>query len=298
MEGIVATIFNLLILVFILFGVLWGLIRGLRKSASRVIFLIITAIVTLFVAPLITKALLGIEVPLSITANGETQTTNVELGYWLGSLIDNLVGKDFSQNYPVINDILINIPKALVNVFVFVILFWVLKILLYPLNWLFYKFTFAPKVKDNKAPKQRLFGALVGFACGLIVAFSTLVPFYGIMDIVSTVNTIKINSGKENEISLSKATDGMMDGIISAYNGSVTNILTTYTGIKGLGLLAFDKLTVQNYGNTSTTLRKEVENISTMTKNLDTFLTMLDSYKVDGELKALNKSFCESIDKE
>lgn len=278
MEGIISIFFNVIILVFLFFGALWGFIRGLRKTSSRAIFLLLTAIITIFVTPLVTKFILNIGTTVTVMDN---ESKVVPLSESFSFMIDEIVGYKLTQNYPILRDILINIPRAIINVLVFVAVFWVLKIFLYPLNFLFYRLTFAPKVKDKRLPKHRMLGALVGLASGLVVTFSTMVPFYGIMDIVSTANTIKINSDKDNEISLTKATSGATDKMVLAYETSATNLLTKYTGIKSLGLLVFDNLTIQNYGESSITLRKEVENIAQMTTSIDDFIKTLDNYKAD-----------------
>ncbi len=141
---------NILLAVFVVFGVIWGLIRGLRKTASRGIFLIITSIILLFVTIPITSALLRIRVNTDITIGESTLTGQMSIEEIVAYLVKTFLGNDFSNKNPEFVKVITALPLVFVNAIVYLILFWICKYLLLPLNYLFYKLTFAPrKPKEN-----------------------------------------------------------------------------------------------------------------------------------------------------
>lgn len=147
----VALILNILLAVFVVFGVIWGLIRGLRKTASRGIFLIITSIILLFVTIPITKALLQIKINTEFTIGENTLTGENSIEQIVAFAVKNLLGEDFSNKNPEFVNVITNLPLVFINAIVYMLLFWICKYLLLPLNYLFYKLTFAPK-----KPKENL----------------------------------------------------------------------------------------------------------------------------------------------
>lgn len=141
---------NILLAVFVVFGVIWGLIRGLRKTASRGIFLIITSIILLFVTIPITSALLKIRVNTDITIGESTLTGQMSIEEIVAYLVKSFLGNDFSNKNPEFVKVITALPLVFINAIVYLILFWICKYLLLPLNYLFYKLTFAPrKPKEN-----------------------------------------------------------------------------------------------------------------------------------------------------
>ncbi len=142
---------NIALAVFILFGIIFGLIRGLRKTASRGIFLIITSIILLFVTIPITNLLLKIQINTSITINENTLTGMNSLETIISFVVQSYLGETSTSLNSEFVEVITAIPLVFVNTFVYVILFWLLKYLLIPINSLFYKITFAPK-----KPKENL----------------------------------------------------------------------------------------------------------------------------------------------
>lgn len=149
MEEYISLGLNIALLVFVFFGVFWGFIRGLRKTASRGIFLIITTIVLLLVTPLITKALLGIKLNVHIELENSTLTGSNNLEEIITFFIKEYIGADFVADHPEFANFIISLPILLVNAILYVLLFWICKYLLYPLNYLLYKLAFAPRKKKE-----------------------------------------------------------------------------------------------------------------------------------------------------
>ena len=150
MEKIVSIALTSILLFFLILGFLVGFIRGLRKTASRAIFLIITAILTLFLTIPITNLLLQIKIPTEIHMDDINISGNVAIKDSLNLIIEALLGSEFVNNNPEMLQTLIALPLMIINAVAYVIIFYILKYLLLPLNYLFYKFTFAPKKRKEE----------------------------------------------------------------------------------------------------------------------------------------------------
>lgn len=145
MADTISMALNILFAVIIFFGIFWGLIRGFKKSVSRFLFLLVCMIIALLIAAPITKALLNIQVSTSMTINGETiYGQNTLLGF-LSKIFEALLGKEFVTTYPEFAEAIIIIPILLANLFIYIILFWLMKILLLPLNALLNHFILKPR---------------------------------------------------------------------------------------------------------------------------------------------------------
>lgn len=356
----------LALLVFVVFGIFWGLIRGLRKTASRGIFLIITTIVLLFTTPLITKALCGIKINVFIELANSTIDGKYNIEEILNFFINDFIGGEFTTNYPEFSAFIISIPLIFINSIVYLVLFWILKVLLYPLNYLFYKLTFAPRIKKEnlgfadfnnpdsndgkfiikdpknennnttgqfvtkdpkvegknehniitkdiqniteinykkekkelkkerklakkRIKKHRLLGGLVGAFVGLVVAFNTLIPVYGFLDILVEADKLKLENIIDDEISLSNLTSGLTDEIINGYNNSIFDKVSKYSGIKGLSLASFDILTSTKSGEDKITLREDISTIIETLNQTDQLLGRYKEYSKDDGFQKLSK---------
>lgn len=121
---------NCVLIGFLLLGMFFGLIRGLKKTISRGIFLLITSIILIFVTFPITKIFLNIPFTFE-DANGSTTVTLIE---YVSSMTESFLGKSFLQKNPDLVASLLTIPLLIINSIVFIILFWLLKYLLLPIN--------------------------------------------------------------------------------------------------------------------------------------------------------------------
>lgn len=375
MEKYITLGLNIAILVFVLWGAIVGFSRGIRKTAARGIFLIITTILLLIVTPLLTKALLSIKFNVLIEQKETTLEGSYNLKEILAFFIEGLLGDDFIKSYPTFTEFIISIPLLLLNVVLYVILFWLCKYLLLPINHLFYKISFAPRkkkeslgfssfnneeaeisksedttqensagmfiVKDpefnkhkklteevneltikadkkekkrlkkeakleiKKINKHRLWGAFVGGFCGIIVMVNTCIPIYGIIDMANKAKDVEIENLTEEELSISKLTNGLSDEILEGYNNSVFDKISTYSGIKGLALASFDSLTTTKHNDTKITLREDVTTVITTVEKVDTIIgkykTLKDTENITKEdittLLSDTKSLIKEVEK-
>ena len=151
MNQYITLALNIALGVFLLFGIIAGLIRGLRKTASRGIFLILTSILLLFITVPITSALLKIKVNCNLNIEEATLTGKQSIEDIVAFSVKSFLGEDFSKQNPEFVQVITNLPLVFINAIVYVLLFWICKYLFLPLNYLFYKVTFAPK-----KPKENL----------------------------------------------------------------------------------------------------------------------------------------------
>ncbi len=147
MGNYVSLVLNILLALFIVAGVVCGLIRGLRKTASRGIFLVLTSIILLFVSAPITNAILKIKINVDFTIEESTLVGYHSINDCVTFFVKVLLGEEFSIQNPEFVNVITSLPLLVLNVFVYLILFIVCKYLLLPLDYLFYKLTFAPKKK-------------------------------------------------------------------------------------------------------------------------------------------------------
>ncbi len=144
--------FNILCIVLIFFGMFWGIIRGLNKTVSRLFFLIITGIILLFVTIPLTNLLL--QIPLNVSMVGLTPENGVDtlpIIELIPKLLEGFLGQEFVTKYPEFSELLITIPLALIYAIVFLVLFWLCKLLLLPINALLTKLIF-----HRRKPREEL----------------------------------------------------------------------------------------------------------------------------------------------
>ena len=363
---------NILLAVLIFFGIFWGFVRGLRKSLGRAIFLLITSLLLIFLAVPITNALLGITVNATIEANGELLISGrATLKQIIEAYMEYFLGQDMVTKFPELASTLVKIPVIFINAIVYLVLFWLSKLILHPLNALFTNLVFNKKRtermgfsafgegqephqinntsssfitkderkseeekhtntliyqqeqtpqqptetkpenikkiqakekkalrkanKKDKPKKRRLLGSLVGLATGLIVTFNTMIPVYGFMNMLQTANSLKTENLTEKEFNLSDETNGVTNEIIKAYDTSIMNIVSTFTGMKALGLASFDLITTQKIEGEDVALRSEVENIIKTVESVDTLLGKYKTYTAEDGFKNVTQEQLDDL---
>ena len=154
------TIINLvltgIVALFVLSGMYWGLVRGLRRTAIRSIWLVVTALLLmLFLSSAVTNAIMNAEI--TITIEGETFNGIEEMvAYYVETSNPEMV--ELGKSLDTIIHTVVAYVAIFLNSIIFVLLFWILKILSLPLNWALSKWVFIGKKerqyrKDKKAYK-------------------------------------------------------------------------------------------------------------------------------------------------
>ncbi|HBP43544.1 MAG TPA: hypothetical protein DD621_02540 [Clostridiales bacterium] len=275
---IVAGIFAL----FIIVGVLWGLIRGLKRTAFRAGWIVVIAVICFFVAPLITKSVMNMSIFNINVGDGVTCKTLTELAtYYLGQIED--YGKFLTA--PDTIDIMITLVGLVVNAFVFAILFWAVKIVLYPIWAIVTHFVIRKKDREgNKLPRHRAWGMLVGGFLGLFVATATMMPVMGVVNMVSSIEKsttdtytkkVENDDGTITEVELTGGEFsrlGLEDIMkyINAYDKSATSKILTYTGVQPLMNVTFNGISTGKMDGEKVVLKDEVKTVVCTMGSIDT----------------------------
>lgn len=274
---------------FLLFGMFWGMVRGLQKTTFRAGWIIVVAVILMFLTPIITKAVMDIELPfLSMTIDGvEYNTLNQLAEYGIKQI--PTYGELIASN-PDTLDIMVTLVTLLINAFIFVLLFWATKIVLWPVWAIIAGIFFKKKDKNgNKKPKYRLLGTIVGGVLGLLVGATTLMPVLGVVNIVSqieddtygkyTKRVVNEETGEEEEVELeggefSKLGLEKVIYYINIYDKSIAEKLLKYTGIEGYTNLTFDLLSTAIIDDEKVVLRNEVKNVVLTVGSINTLTKM------------------------
>ena len=226
-QQTVNLILTALVFAFLIAGFLWGFIRGLKKSAFRGIWLILTLIVALFISQPIAKLVVNINISsLNINIDGQTAST---IGQAIQLYATEFIGEDVLTGVPALSQLINGLPIMIVSPVMFALIFWALKITLWPIWAIIAHIVFKQKSKkvtaekayvninnkpvyvaksaeDKKPNKHRWYGSLVGVVCGLIVCCATFVPVFGYMNILEEVDNMQVTVKTEDTSSESSST--------------------------------------------------------------------------------------------
>ncbi|MCL2540452.1 MAG: hypothetical protein FWE53_03415 [Firmicutes bacterium] len=272
-SSLVGWILTGIVALFLLFGIMWGAIRGLIKSGFRTGWIVLTAVILLFLTPIITSSIYTVNLSFAgdMLAGMLPDTVTLPATLTIQSLIDWALASylpfDVSELGATI-ELIQNLPFLLINAFVFLLLFWLTKVVLWPI-WAIIAATVPPfkkKRKDGTPRKKfRLAGMAVGVVLGLFVASMTLMPVLGILDIVVTVDrkTAEKRGPSANGLVTELAGAEAMSYVM-AYENSPARYILRYTGMEWVGNIFYTKLSTVTVGDgaskKSVNLKEEIVN--------------------------------------
>lgn len=242
---------------FVGIAALWGLGRGLKKTTFRGLWLVVTAVILFFVTPLVTSMLFNLDISF---LGLEFQSIEVvTIKQTVATYIESTEFAAMATANPVVFELIEKLPQLILNVFVFVILFWLAKVLLWPIWAIIAASTI--KKRDNKGEKvkkHRLGGLLVGAVVGLFVGSVTLMPVVNFINLAAHIEkeTAEYSSGSGL---ITDALGSDISNYILQFNKSEANIYN-YTGFGQLSSAMFAGLTTVNINNVNITLKGEVTN--------------------------------------
>ena len=259
---LITVVTYVLVVLVLAVGALKGMKRGLVRSSVRFGFLIAFILVAFFVTTPISKAILSIDGTfMHVEYNGEICKTIGEAikGYILS--IEEIA--NIANNSPSVMAIIEGLPVALVNVVVFFLLCWIMRLF----SFIFYKIIDRTAIKSSKIerelkkqrklqkkmekkgkvavtqsqtivkakPKHKALGALVGAIQAFVLLFLFLLPFN---TLVGVVGDLKASAQAEQTTSEEGvyADSGVVIGTISVeeenenLNESVYDILKNLAG--------------------------------------------------------------------
>lgn len=261
-TGVVYGMFAL----FLILGVLYGLKRGLTKSVIRIITVVICCVLVIFVCGPITSAILTADLSKAGMMIGDVPLTSIQdtVVSYISQI--SIVG-ELLKTSPTLLAVVNALPAVLVNLILFVVLFFILKGITYIIDIVLNKIIIK---KDSDKPIRRWWGALVGGFQGLIIFLFVMLPIAGTMNLVTdtfnvieesqennnqTVVSLSVGENKENEslVMTKKATN-----VVDEYNDIFLIKMFNTIGYKSLTNVVFDKITTMEVLEEKTNLRKEI----------------------------------------
>lgn len=252
------------LVLFLLAGMLWGLKRGLKKTLFRAGWLIVTAVLLIVFTPMVTRSLLNADLSsLNLVVNGKPVSTLQNMLITLFSQDPDL-GQIAAENPDAVST-LVQISTLIVNLVIFVGLFWVLKIILWPI-WAILSAVLIRKRRPDgtKKPQHRLLGMAVGAILGLVVCMFTLTPFTG-----SAAFALQVEEQTKGLALAAQVAGGQADpdrGLLSQamgeesasylkkYQEGIGLKVYRYTGLEALSGWIFQSLTTQKINGVKVSL--------------------------------------------
>ena len=269
-----STVINLILcgilFLFLLFGFLWGIKRGLKRTAIRGGWLFLTIVLVALLSGVITKAIVNSNLLSLFDVSYDGVKVNT-IGEYVQLYAEDLGVS--AQNSKSVVELVVALAGLFINSLIFLILFWVLKLLLTPFYWLVCRLVLKDRKKEQqtvmgkdgkqkvvkkriKVKKQRWWGGLVGVAVGALVCIATLTPVVGYLNLVKQIEEESIKEQGEGIVSSAIGEDNyqlLNDGY---YNGAF-NAIYTYTGMNFLSQSTFNLLSSTKVNGETIKLNKE-----------------------------------------
>ena len=259
-------------LVFLILGFLFGWMRGYQKSLTRLIIVLVVAVVAFFITPLLTNAVLTMDISgLNIRINGDL-ITNVK-DYVITMLKSIQQVREALEASSTLEAFITALPAMVVNTFLFTIIFFLLKWISMAFYAIFAFTVFSKKKMENKN-KIKLLGAGIGVVQALVVTLVLLVPVFGYVAIagnlaetaeaVSATSTSVVSTSTNAEdtahmpsISIDEAT-GYVNKYTTAFNNTWVVKVYRAVGADKLSIAVFNELSKQKVGDVETNISEEL----------------------------------------
>lgn len=288
--GIVLTVLAIFIIVL---SILVGIKRGMKKSLFRLGWLFVTALILWFVTPPISNLLNTIDLTsLNLEIMGPVHRLS-DIGVNILNQVVQGVGDaelaNILSSSTALNSFAENLPTLLINIVLFVVLFFVTKYLLWPIYALISSKIFD---KDKKARKQyekrlkelkkkgmpitnadlknapqkknnyRLVGGIFGAITGLLVCAVAFSPIVGVSSIYNTVySEVMTTTETGEEVPFLSTIEGgeEINSILSSYESSASSKILRYTGMEFMSNVIFSNMAVMEVNDEKIKLTDEVD---------------------------------------
>lgn len=254
-STLLSWIFTIVFIAVLASGFLIGMWRGLKRSTFNLILSIVGVLVAFFVTPAITKAVLNI----SVNVDGKAST--------LQNVIVDLFRSDKDINAMMLANknleaFFLNLPSALVNVVLFILVTLAVQGVLYALYKVLAVTCF--KIKEDEK-KHKLLGGVVGLAKTLLVGLFALMPLAGLTGVANNLMTSDdygIVYTTEAEVErTSFAEDKLPKGTKNIVQGLENNLPIKMCGVFGLDNAMFDYYSSFKIEDETLYIRKEADNL-------------------------------------
>lgn len=315
-------IVSIVFIVILVIGFFIGFWRGLKRSTASLIFGLVGALLAFFLTPVITNAILGI----NITVNGTQTSINNYLVEMIKSASEDI--EALVNANPNLESFFAQLPSALANVVVFIVLTVVIELIMY----IIYKIIASIFLRYKPgAKKHRITGGVVGAIKTLIIVVFAFMPLSALIGTLNNImyedtyfveqvqtDTTVVNA-EDGEIiiddgeSEDQTGEGQQEGeqateetkvnsLIDEYipsevknviSGLENNALIKISKVFGLDNYVFDYLSQVTVDGEKVEVRKEIENIYPMAN----FVYQLRTYYDEEGLVNLKNADLDRIEK-
>ena len=319
-------IVSIVFIVILVIGFFIGFWRGLKRSTASLIFGLVGVLLAFFLTPAITNAILGI----NISANGTQTSINNYLVEMIKSASEDI--EALVNANPNLESFFAQLPSALVNVVVFIVLTLLVELVMY----IIYKIIACIFLRYKLgAKKHRITGGVVGAVKTLIIVVFAFMPLSALIGTLNNImyedtyfvmqipddttvanaedGEIIIDDGKSEGQTGEDQTEGEQAGeqtteeakvnsLIDEYipsevknviSGLENNALIKISKVFGLDNYVFDYLSQVTVDGEKVEVRKEIENIYPMAN----FVYQLRTFYDEEGLVNLNNADLDRIEK-
>ncbi len=281
MTQILPTAIISILMLFVIIGFVCGWIRGLNKSLTRFIMVIAVAVLTFFIAAPISKAIVNMDLSKhGWTISGVKVTT-------VGATVVNLLEKipkvgELVQASDTFRAFVNAAPQMLVNVVLFIVLFFLIKWFTMIIYWIIAGVCFNKKKMEGK-DRHKFIGAVIGALQGFIVAFVIMIPIFGVIATAKPVIDASRKTSEQQVVTVDEQNGNEESELKKAINTSSAYIdgatnSWVYKVFKGIGLQQlsvsmYDHLTTVKEKGKTFELRSEVVTLAKAYPELDYVMT-------------------------
>lgn len=275
-----------LIAFFLLFSFINGMRRGVIRSFIRLLIVALCAVAALFMAQPIASYLLNMDLTqFNIVIEGETMTGSIQ------DMIMALITEapeiaDILEMAPTLKDLIVQIPVVVVAIVVFIIFFWVLKIVSI-IPYCIIKI-FIPKrnADGTKKKKHRFLGFLVSILQIAVVMSVLLIPTVGVINTLDELAPT-IDAMMEVEEDSDESFQKMLSGFV---NESTVYSFLGQSGVKDFYLACFNKLANINLSGVDASLFEEVAKVADFVSSITNMTNAEGDISVGGLTEMLDKA--------
>lgn len=252
-------------LLFLVIGMFWGIVRGFKKSLFRGIWLFVLALIMFFLTPTISKAICNLNIEfLNLSIQGEPVTSIYDA---INTLVmsQEKVAEMVESNpdlIPLIEELIV----LFINTFMFPILFWLAKIVTYPIWAIISAIVFKKKKikvdgkkKILKTKKYRFAGLLIGAVSGVMILAVTFMPINGTIKLIKEVDEIEYSGGENGEGIITTMLGKENMEYIDSYSNSILSKALKYTGITYISNSMYNFLSTKKIDDQKVSLTEEVK---------------------------------------
>ncbi|MFA6330671.1 MAG: hypothetical protein WCX32_01470 [Clostridia bacterium] len=258
----ITLLLNALIGVFLILGFIFGAKRGIVKSSLRLGFLMFDLLFCLFLAPLLSSAILEADISglVTLSAGGQTfNTLNEFMSYFMEQ---NAVMIEFFNSNPIMKSFIIQIPLVITNFVVFMVGFFVIKLFTFPM-YLWCSSLITKKMNKEECPKEktrqsRFFGGILGVLQGALVAMVVFLPLSAASMVFYDDNPAYAEEA-ETGITSSLTLGPESMEFLNVYNGTVISNTLNAFGLNKINEYLFTELSSISINGVKIKLVQEIK---------------------------------------